>query len=85
MLSWPEPDLQPINLWSLPMYLNDDAYDTRLQPYEQDMAWLKVTRPISTEEELEAFADKCAMVAVDNPNYTDEEIRLQTYRAMGYK
>lgn len=47
------------------MYKNDDAMDFTLQPFEQDMAFLKRLKPSATEEECEDFADKVAILIVD--------------------
>jgi hypothetical protein len=64
------------------MYKNDSAFNFELQAYELDKQWLKFKNSTVTDDDLENFADKCASVAIDNPEYTDNEIRRQAYDAL---
>jgi hypothetical protein len=81
---WPNFKLPPINLWSLPVYKNDEAMNFELQPYQQDYNWLKARQPGATLAQLETFADKVAFAINDNPNQSIDEIRATVYRLMGF-
>lgn len=84
MLTWPEPDLKPINLWSLPLYKNDYAFNFETTNAYKDMQWLKSKNPESTEADREAFADKVAHIVDSYPHWPIEQCRDDARKLLGW-
>jgi hypothetical protein len=69
-LHWPDFTLPPINLWNLPM-------TTDHNPADDDELWLHRHQPDATDDELEEFIERVALLVMGG--YSEQQARTYAF------